>query len=106
MQSTDRQTTTTEDPEAGTYGVQWKTIGGGLAVFWLSCVVTYFLRDEGADATSRTWAALRDAGIIFLVAMFGMRVLRAFLSRERLSSNTTFLVVWVLAFLVWFFWNR
>jgi hypothetical protein len=43
--------------------------------------------------------------MIFLGAIMGMRVLRNFVSRERISSPTTFLAVWVLAFFAWLAWR-
>jgi hypothetical protein len=33
-------------------------------------------------------------------------VLAGFVSRDRLASNATFLVVWVVAFVGWFLWVR
>jgi hypothetical protein len=98
--------TSPDDPEAATNGVQWRTIGSGLAVFWLSWVATYLLGSDAPGGTSRGWAALRAAGVIFLIAVLGMRVLAGFVSRDRLASNATFLVVWVVAFVGWFLWVR
>jgi hypothetical protein len=90
------------DRDTETYGFQWKTIGSLLAAFWVSTILTY-LAQEGSSGSDRLWEAVKAAGIVFFGAMFGMRILRGFVGRKWLSSTLTFLVVWVIAFFVWFF---
>jgi hypothetical protein len=83
------------------YGVQWKTIGSLLGVFWVSWIFTYALAEPASRWQVRAWASLCSAGWIFFGAMMGMRLLRGFVSRRHLSSNATFVVVWVIAFVAW-----
>jgi hypothetical protein len=88
-------------PDGEQYGFQWRTIGSGLAVFWASWILTYLLSEPTPSWQDRMWASLRSALWIFFGAMMGMRLLRGFVSRARLSSNMTFLVVWIVAFGLW-----
>jgi hypothetical protein len=92
---------TQDETESEQYGVQWRTIGGGLGVFSVSVLLTYALGDAAPASGSRATAALTSAAFIFAGTIVSFRVLRHFLSHETLSSPKTFLVVWVLAFAVW-----
>src|SRR5271165_2583875 len=88
-------------PDGEQYGFQWKTIGTALGVFWASWIATYLLADPAPSGQSRAWAAARSAGWIFVGTMVAMRMLLGFVPRARLSSNTTFVVVWFVVLCVW-----
>jgi hypothetical protein len=86
-------------------GFQWQTIGPGLVVFGSSIVLT-FLFCGGEWDDRRLWTALNAAGLIFIGAMFGMRIARLFVPREHLSLPSLFLTIWAIAFLIWLaFWR-
>jgi len=101
MRAVDPTRESTASEESERLGVQWRTIGAGLAIFLASCLLTYAVGDSALSWQDRASAALTSAGYIFFGTIVGLGFLSRFVRARRISSNTVFVVAWILAFVVW-----
>jgi hypothetical protein len=92
--------------EGERYGVQWQNVGPLAIGFLVSWALTYTLGDASLRWGPRARAALWSSLAILLGTMFAMKFLARLVHRSRLASWQVFVVVWAIAFAVWFYVTR
>jgi hypothetical protein len=92
--------------EGERYGVQWQNLGPLAGGFFVSWALTYALGDSSLPWGPRARAALWSSLLILLATMFAMRLLGRLVHHSRLASVQLFVVVWAIAFAVWWYFGR